>query len=142
MKKFEWVDHPSDIGFRAYGKSLEEAFENAALALTEIMADADKVKPEGEISIELQAEDREALLFDWLDFFLYLQDAEDLISSKFEVESITEENEGFKLKARAWGEKYDPDRHGAGTEVKAVTYHMMEIECGPDRFSVQVIVDI
>ncbi|KXB01068.1 hypothetical protein AKJ41_02820 [candidate division MSBL1 archaeon SCGC-AAA259O05] len=142
MKKFEWVDHPSDIGFRAYGKSLEKAFENAALALTEIMADADKVKPEGEISIELQAEDREALLFDWLDFFLYLQDAEDLISSKFEVESITEENEGFKLKARAWGEKYDPDRHGAGTEVKAVTYHMMEIECGPDRFSVQVVVDI
>lgn len=142
MKKFEWVDHPSDIGFRSYGTGLEEAFENAALALTEIMVDVGQVRPQGEISIELQAEDREALLFDWLDFFLYLQDAEDLICSKFEVENISEENEEFKLEARAWGEKFDPERHGHGTEVKAITYHMMEIDCDQERCSVQVVVDI
>lgn len=142
MKKFEWVDHPSDIGFRAYGHDICEAFENAALALTEIMADPDKIEAKGEISIELEAEDLKALLFDWLGFFLYLHDAEDLIASEFEVEEIAKENDEFELKAKAWGEEFDRERHGHGTEVKAVTYHMMEIERGPEKSSVQAIVDI
>lgn len=142
MKKFEWVDHPSDVGFKAYGQDLEEAFENAALALTEIVTDSDEVEPKGEISIELEAEDLEALLFDWLGFFLYLQDAEDLVASKFEVETISRKNDEFELKASAWGEEFDPERHSSGTEVKAVTYHLMEIERGPEKSSVQAIVDI
>lgn len=142
MKKFEWIDHPSDIGFRAYGEDLAEAFENAALALTEIMANADKVEAKGEISIELEAEDREALLYDWLDLLLYLHGAEGLIASKFEVEKLFEKNDEYQLKARVWGEEFDPERHEPGTEVKAMTYHMMEINCGPEKSSVQVVVDI
>ncbi len=141
MKKFEWVDHPSDIGFRAYGRDLREAFENAALALTEIITDAKKVKAEKEVSIELRSEDKEALLYDWLDHLLYLHGAERFIGSKFKVKEISS-NEELELKAKAWGEKHDPERHGPGTEVKAVTYHMMEIDCGNDQCSVQVVVDI
>jgi|GEM_PF-6857933 len=57
MKKFEWVEHPSDIGFRAYGRDLAEAFGNAALALFEVMVDTSKVEPREEISIELGTKD-------------------------------------------------------------------------------------
>ncbi len=142
MEKFEWIDHPSDIGFRAYGRDICEAFENAALALTEIMADVDRIEKKGEIEIELKAEDRKALLFDWLDFLLYLYGAEDLIASGFDVEEISEEEGEFNLKARIRGEQFDLERHGPGTEVKAVTYHMMKIDCGEDKCFVQVIVDI
>ncbi|KXA89088.1 hypothetical protein AKJ62_03830 [candidate division MSBL1 archaeon SCGC-AAA259D14] len=142
MKQFEWVDHTADVGFRAYGHDIEEAFENAALALTEIITDADKVRAEKDISIEIEAEDLEALLFDWLGYFLYLFDAKNLIMSKFEISEISSKNDEFKLEAKAWGEEFDRERHGYGTEVKAITYHMMEINCSPEQCSVQVIVDI
>lgn len=142
MKKFEWVDHPADVGFRAYGTNLEEAFENAALALSEIMADTEKVKSEMDFSIDIEAEDLEALLFDWLDHFLYLMDTERFISSRFEVKNIRSEDEGFSLSGRAWGEKYDSNRHGPGSGVKAITYHMMEIEETEDGYVVQVVVDV
>lgn len=142
MKKFEWVEHPADIGFRAFGRDLEEAFENAAFALTEIVTDTEKIEQKREVSIRLDAEDLEALLFDWLDYFIYLFDAEDFVASAFEVEQIIEKKDGYTLEAKAWGEQFNPEKHGPGTEVKAVTYHLMEIQHGPERCSVQVILDI
>lgn len=142
MKRFEWVEHPSDIGFRAWGKDLAEAFENAALALFEVMVDTGKVKPRKEVSIELEAEDKQALLYDWLDKLLYFHDAHGLVMSKFEVEELSSSPKGFKLRAKAWGERFDPAQHPERTAVKAVTYHMMEIKCGPGGCEVQAIVDI
>lgn len=141
-KKFEWIDHPADTGFRAYGVDMEEAFENAALALTEIMVDVERVEVREEIEVELEAEDLEALLYDWLDHLLYLFDAKDMVGSEFEVEIIPEAEGGYRIEARVRGEKYDPDKHGSGSEVKAMTYHMMEIDQGEDECSVQVVVDI
>jgi len=142
MKKFEWVEHPSDIGFRAYGRDLAEAFENAALAFFEVMVDTGKVRPRDEIAIELEAEDEKALLYDWLERFLYLHDAKGLVMSKFEVEELGRSNGGFKIIARAWGEKFDPKKHEPKVAIKAVTYHMMEIEREKDKCSVQAVVDI
>jgi len=142
MRRFEWVEHPSDVGFRAYGRDLAEAFENAALALFEVMVDTSKVEPRQEVTVELEAEDEEALLYDWLERFLHFHDAEGLVMSKFKVEELSEEMGRFKLRARSWGEQFDPERHDARTEVKAVTYHMMEIKRGKGRCSVQAVVDI
>ncbi|MBS3814954.1 MAG: archease [Hadesarchaea archaeon] len=142
MKDFEWIDHPSDIGFRAYGEDLCEAFENAALALAEVIVDSEKVELKGEVSVELEAEDKEALLYDWLEYFLYLYGANGMIASKFEVSEIKEERDSIKLSARAWGEEFDSDRHEPRSEVKAITYHMMEINCSEEGCSVQVVVDI
>jgi SHS2 domain-containing protein len=142
VKRFEWIDHPSDVGFRAHGKDLPKALENAALALFEVMIDTEKVEPKEEVKIEIGAEDEKALLYDWLEHFLYLHDARDLVLSKFKIEKFSREGEGLKIKAKAWGEKFDPERHDARTEVKAITYHLMEIKCAPNRCSVQVVVDI
>ena len=142
MKKFEWVEHPSDIGFRAYGKDLSEAFENAALAFFEVMVDTSKVGPREEVAIELEAEDEKALLYDWLERFLYLRDAKGLVMSKFKVEELKRSNGGFKIKAKAWGERFDPKKHEARTAIKAVTYHLMEIKREKGKCSVQTVVDI
>jgi len=141
MKRFEWVEHPSDIGFRAYGHDLAEAFENAALALFEVMVDTNKVEPREEVKVELEAEDEGALLYDWLERLLYFHDTQNLVMSKFRV-TISGVNDGFKLIARAWGEPFDPTKHPERTAVKAMTYHMMEIKCEPERCSVQAVVDI
>ena len=141
MKRFEWIEHPSDIGFRAYGKDLAEAFGNAAVALFEVMTDTNKVEPREKVAIELKAEDEGALLYDWLDRLLYFRDARNLVMSKFKV-AISRIKGGFKLKGQAWGERFDPARHPERTAVKAMTYHMMEIEQKRDRCSVQAVVDI
>lgn len=142
VKRFEWVEHPSDIGFRAYGRNLAEALENAALALFEVMVDTSQVRPLKAVSIELEAEDEGALLYDWLDRFLYFHDAQGLVMSKFKVDELTRRNHGFKIKARAWGEPFDPNRHDARTAVKAMTYHMMDIKFEKDKCMVQAVVDI
>lgn len=139
--KFEWVEHPSDIGFRAYGKDLGEAFENAALALFEIMTDTGRVEPREEVEVELEAEDEQALLYDWLDRLLYFRDAEGLLLSRFRVE-VWEEGGRWRLRGRAWGERFDPSRHEERTAVKAVTYHLMEVRRGEGGAVVQAVVDI
>ncbi len=142
MKKFDWIEHPADAGFRAYGENLEEAFENAALALTELMVDSEKVEPVEQENVEIRSEDLEALLFDWLDHLLYLQGAKGYVASRFKIKRISEENGEYKLEGKTWGEKYSREKHGPGSEVKAITYHMMEINQKPDRSSVQVVVDV
>ena len=141
MKKFEWIDHPADTGFRAYGRDIIEAFENAALALTNIIGDTDSIEEKEEVSVEIEAEDLEALLYDWLDNLLYLQGARGLVGGRFEVEKLSKINDGYELRAKLYGEKYDPSKHGPGTEVKAMTYHMMEIDQQPEQCSIQVVVD-
>jgi SHS2 domain-containing protein len=141
MKRFDWVEHPSDIGFRAYGRDLAEAFENAALALFEIMVDTSKVEPREEVKVELKAEDEGALLYDWLDRLIYLHDSKNMAMSKFKV-TISRIKSGFKLNAQAWGERFDSEKHPEKTAVKAMTYHMMEIRRQKNRCSVQAVVDI
>ena len=141
MKRFEWIEHPSDIGFRAYGRNLAEAFGNAALALFEVMTDTTKVEPREEVKIELGAEDEGALLYDWLDRLLYFHDARGLVMSKFEVE-ISEAAGKLKLRAKASGERFNPEKHPERTAVKAMTYHMMEIKREKERCWVQAVVDI
>ncbi len=142
MKHFEWVEHPSDVGFRAYGRDLAEAFENAALAFFEVMVDTSKVEPRKEVKIELEAEDEKALLYDWLERFLYLHDTQGLVMSKFKVEDLSRSKGGLRIKARAWGERFDPAKHEPKVGIKAVTYHLMEIKHEKDRCSVQAVVDI
>jgi SHS2 domain-containing protein len=141
VKRFEWVEHPSDIGFRAYGRDLAEAFENAALALFEIMVDTEKVEPREEVKVELDAEDEGALLYDWLDRLIYFHDSKDMVMSKFRVK-ISRTKDGLRLSAKAWGERFDPKKHPERTAVKAMTYHMMEIKREKNRCSIQAIVDI
>jgi len=141
MKRFEWIEHPSDIGFRAYGRDLPEAFENAAIALFEIMTDTSRVEPRERVEIELEAEDEGALLYDWIDRLIYLHDARGLLVSRAEVE-IERRGRGLRLSASVWGEEFDPGRHESRTVVKAMTYHMMEIRCDRNGCCVQAVVDI
>lgn len=140
-KKFEWVEHPSDVGFRAFGRDLAEAFANAGLALFEIMTDTGKVEPKEEVSIELRSESETSLLYDWIDRLIALHDSFNLLLSKFKVD-IERNREGLRLKAKAWGEQFNPSKHPSRTAVKAMTYHMMEIGEEEGRVWVQGVVDI
>jgi SHS2 domain-containing protein len=136
MKHYELVEHTADVGVKAYGKTVAEAFKHVAEGMFDIITDKSTIDPIGEYNILLEAPDRELLLVDWLSQLLFLNDAHDLVFSKFEV-TLT----GNHLSAHVFGEKYDTKKHKMGAEIKAVTYHMLQVH-ETDPIFVQVLFDI
>jgi SHS2 domain-containing protein len=140
--KFEFLEHTADILIAAHGRNMQEAFENAALAMFEVMTDTTKVSPTQEDTLEVEAEDEYALLYSWLEALLVKFEVNGILYSKFSVSSIEENEEGFKLKASAWGEKFSAEKHPQKVAVKAVTYHRMEIIKEHDKVTLEFILDI
>ncbi|MEM3701066.1 MAG: archease [Candidatus Bathyarchaeia archaeon] len=141
-RKFKFLEHMADAYIAAYGRDLAEAFENAAAAMFEVMTDIEKVDPEDEDYVEVEAADEHALLYNWLEELLVKSEINGMLYSKFEVSEIVRTAEGFRLKARIWGEKFNPEKHPQKVGVKAVTYHQMEIIKEPDKATVKFILDI
>jgi len=143
MAGYRHLPHTADVVVEAWGCSLEEAFEQAALGVFEVMTDTSRVRAVEERRIEAAGYDLKELLYDWIEKLLYHFDTEQLLFSKFSVDEIGEAGEGgYRLRARAWGEPYDPGRHESRTLVKAVTYHMMDIERSDGQVKVRFVVDI
>ena len=141
-KRFRFLEHTADAYIEAYGTSLEEAFENAAAAMTDVMTELEKVEAKTEESFVLEAQDEPALLYRWLEELLLEFELNDKLYSRFEVSCIEETSEGFRLRAKAWGEKYDPERHLSKVGIKAATYHQMEILKDPKSVTLRFILDI
>jgi len=136
MKKYELIDHTADVGIKAYGKTISEAFENAAVGMFDIITDNSKIDSVGQYDIQLDAPDLEQLLVDWLSELLFLNSAKNLVFGPFKV-AIDEKH----LSAQVFGEEYDTSKHKMGIEIKAVTYHMLEVK-DTEPFYVQVLFDI
>jgi SHS2 domain-containing protein len=141
-KRFRFLEHTADAYIEAYGASLEEAFENAAAAMTDVMTELEKVEAKTEESFVVEAQDEPALLYSWLEELLLEFELNDKLYSRFEVSCIEETSEGFRLRAKAWGEKYDPERHLSKVGIKAATYHQMEILKDPKSVTLRFILDI
>ena len=141
MREWEHYEHTADIGIRGYGSTLEEAFEAVALALFDVMVDVRKVEAKECREVEVEGEDLEALLYNFLEELLVLHDTEGLVFGDFRVE-IEKGREGYRLKAKACGEPLS-EKHEPKEEVKAITYHEMEIRQLPDgRWMAQLVPDI
>lgn len=137
MKKYEYFDVTADIGFRAFGNDLNEAFENAGLAIFNIISNTDEIYPKDEISFEVTSEDEVSLLYDYLEELLFYHETEFMLFSSFHVEI----DENFHLKAMIEGEAIDWDKHERKTEIKAITFHKMEVK-KTDFVELQAIVDL
>ncbi len=138
MKTYELIDHTADVGLKAYGKTISVAFENAAKGMFDIITDSSEIENTGQYNIELEAHDLEQLLVDWLSDLLFLNSAKNLVFGFFKVE-LDEKNS--KLSAKVFGEKFNLSKHKIGAEIKAVTYHMLEVK-NEKPFHVQVLFDI
>ena len=138
MKTYELIDHTADVGIKAHGKTLSEAFENAAKGMFDIITDSSEIESIGQYNIELEAPDLEQLLVDWLSELLFLNSAKNLVFGFFKID-LDEKNK--KLTAKVFGEKFDLSKHKIGAEIKAVTYHMLEVKM-KNPFHVQVLFDI
>ncbi len=137
MKGFKLLDiATADMAFEAYGETMAELFSNAAKAITSVMYEG-KIEPKVKREIELEEKEDIVLLQRWLSELVYLHDAERLLFSKFNVRT-----DGKRLKATIYGEKYDKKKHKFIIDVKAVTYHKMNIEKTKSGYRCTVVVDV
>ncbi len=139
--QFDFLEHTADAYIAAYGKTLDEAFENAALAMFETMTDTKTIRPELQETLKVEAGDEFALLYNWLESLIIKFDVEEKLYCNFKVKIYDVKNV-FKIKARIWGEHFDPKRHPPKSEVKAVTYHQMEILRRKGEVCVKFILDL
>ncbi len=114
--RWEHFAHGADIGVRGWGQTKEEAFRQAALALTAVVTDPARLRREREARFEMEAPDDEILLMDWLNALIYEMAANDVVFGDFDVRI-----EGHRLQALARGEAVDVERHEPAVEVKGAT---------------------
>ncbi|MCX7911965.1 MAG: archease [Dehalococcoidales bacterium] len=136
MERFELIEHTADLGIRAWGSTLAESFANAAYGMFSIMADLDGVVPKEVRELEVEGDDWDSLLFEWLNSLLYYFDVEGMLFKEFEITELAEKH----LRAVCRGEVYDPARHRLKTGVKSATYYMLKVDT--EKNEVQVIFDV
>ena len=140
MKKFEYFDVTADIGFYAFGKSLNEAFENAGLAMFNIISNTDKIKPSKSITFDIVSEDEVSLLYDYLEELLFYHEVEFMLFCEFDVQ-IEKTGGCYHLKAIITGEDINWDKHDRDCEIKAITFHQMEVNIS-DTVMLKSIVEL
>lgn len=135
---WEHFPHEADIGVRGLGATLEQAFEQAALALTAVITDLAAVAPREMIRLACDAPDAELLLVDWLNVLIYEMATRNMLFSRFEVHL-----EGTHLSAQVWGEALEVARHHPAVEVKGATYTALKVARQPDGgWLAQCVVDV
>ncbi len=138
MKKYEFINHTADLGIRVWGESIQELFKNAAYSMFDIMADLNRVELKKTMKVRIEKEELDELLADWLRNLLYKFNGDRYLLKEFKVETIDTQG----LKAKVKGEKMDLSRHHLKREIKAVTYHGLEVKKIDRRWEARIIFDV
>ncbi|MGB9757000.1 MAG: archease [Candidatus Bipolaricaulaceae bacterium] len=138
---YELIPHPSDMGVRGIGGTPEEAFAEAARAMFSLMADLGKVEAKEAIPFAVEAGTLEDLFVRFLSELLFLRDTKGMLFSRFSL-AIAKTGEGYRLAGEAFGEKFDPRKHGRGIDVKAATYNWVKVGEENGTWVAQGVVDV
>ncbi len=126
------------MGIRGFGNSRNEAFEQAAVAMTAVITDPQTVDATKEIEISCEAPDDELLLVDWLNALVYEMATRKMLFSRFKVDGT-----GKRLHAQVWGETVNSDKHQPAVEVKGATYTTLHVGPHTDgTWVAQCVVDV
>lgn len=137
-KGYEFFDHTADVGLKCSGKDLKELFINGAKGMFEVLGDVSAFSAQDTRSIDIESADIEELFHDWLSELLFIFDSEKIFLVDFR---ITELN-GKRLRAVVRGESYNQKASKIKGEIKAVTYHGMEVVKDKNGYSASVVFDI
>lgn len=130
--------HQADIGVRGIGDTREQAFEEAAMALTAVITEPEAVHCIDTVSLDCEEPDTELLLVDWLNALVYEMATRKMLFSRFHVEI-----DGARLHATACGEAIDVARHQPAAEVKGATYTELTVrEQADGSWRAQCVVDV
>lgn len=137
-ERWEHFEHGADIGVRGIGTSKAAAFEQAALALTAVIADPAGVQPRERVRIACEAASDELLLVRWLNALIFEMAVRHLLFSRFEVEI-----DANRLHASALGEAVNVQRHRPAVEVKGATCTQLCVAQEPNgEWIAQTVVDV
>lgn len=137
---FRYLEHTADVGVEVTAPDLPTAFSEAGIALFGIMTDISKFGSQESVGISSSGHDLESLLYSWLEELIYIFDTSGLVLTRIDVGEFS--TDPPVIRAVGHGEVFDPSLHGGGTEVKAITYHMMEIKTSGKRCILRYFVDI
>lgn len=143
MLKFEFIEHTADMQFVAYGKTIDECFENAALALFTGILGEQEIKENFKKEGKIEGENLENLLHDFLSELIFIFETENLVFKKFKVKveklKNKEENK-FCLNFSAYGDR--SENYEIYASVKGVTYHNLNIEYKNKIYCCNVLCDV
>lgn len=135
--RWEHFPHGADVGVKGWGGTAAEAFEQAALAMTATMTDAE-VEPRERIEVHCDAPDLELLFVEWLNAIIYEMATRGMLFGRFAVHI-----NGTRLKGEIWGEAVDVARHAPACEPKGATYTALKVAKAPDgSWSAACVVDV
>ena len=137
---YEYFETTADIGITAYGETIEIAFINSALGTMNLITDINQIKPKISKSVEIKSEDIYGLLYDWITELLILLDSDFFIASQYDIK-ITK-NKEYVLTGSITGDIYNTDIYNYKTEVKAITYHNMDIKKIGNKYKLNFILDL
>lgn len=138
---WEHFPHDADVGIRGYGETPAEAFAQAALAMTAVITDPERVRPLQTVAIECTAPDLETLLADWLNRLVFEMATRKLLFSQFAVAI----DDSGRLTATALGEPVDTRNHEPAAEVKGATFTALSVaqdKDNRDRWHAQCVLDV
>ncbi len=139
---YEVLPHTTDAYLQVTGLSLEEALEYAGMALFDTMCDLRSISPDRVEDLEVTGADEVALLYNWLESLLLKFELERKVYSKFKVTLTKRPSNSLQANAKIYGEVFDKRKHGAKVEVKAVTYHKMEVSRISGMTTLRFILDL
>lgn len=138
IPRWEHFTHGADVGVRGVGASCAQAFEQAAVALMEAIADRATIGNTEVVDIECETPDIELLLVDWLNELIYEMATRKMLFARFEVQ-ISDHH----LQGRAWGERVDIERHHPVVEAKGATLTALQVRRAADGvWRAQCVVDV
>ena len=139
--QFKYFDTTADIGITVESDNIIDAFKNSALGTLNLITDIEKIKTETTKEILIESEDEYGLLYDWITELLILLDSENFMASEYDI-NIEEKEDKLVLSGTISGDTYNTNTYNYKTEVKAITYHEMNIEKSEDNITIKFIVDL
>ena len=136
--KYKLIDHTADVGIHVFGTNANGLFANAALAMFDQIADMNAVKGTDAMDVRVTGEDWPDLMVNWLRELLFLWTGREMLVKDAEILSLSE----YELIARVRVDPYDPVRHTVTTEIKAVTYHGIQVNRSSSGWDATIIFDV
>jgi SHS2 domain-containing protein len=139
--EYERLEHKADTGFLVKAPSWQRLYTDAALALTDLRVRLDRITDAEKRTAQVVAEDKEGLMVKWLTEVLFLFEKDRFLAKRV----VFTQFDGKSIGATFWGETYNPLRHGTVSEIKAVTYHQLqlgEIAGTEPQFFARVFLDL
>lgn len=138
MRLYRLIDHTADFGLEIFGSDARALFTNAAEALFDIITDAERIEPKEKRSIRVSGADWPDLMVNWYRELLNIWNVKKRLVKSVFISQISER----KLTAESLCQPYIPDHHIIKIEIKAVTYHQIQVVPKPEGWKARIILDV